>query len=102
MQEGQTWWRRGWGILFLVKDDVLFNEIQITTVPNSLIDAQAIEISLARDKIKVLHLYNPVTIITIGHLDYLIQQLRKKITVVGDFNGHHTIWDPFLPAHKIN
>ena len=22
--------------------------------------------------------------------------------MVGDFNGHHTIWDPSLPYHKIN
>ena len=92
----------GGGILFLIKEGVIFNEIQITTVPNSIIEAQAIEITLARDKIRLLHIYNPVTNITTSHLDHLIQQLGRKFIIVGDFNGHHTIWDPFLPAHKIN
>ena len=53
------------GLLFLIKEDVTFNEIQITTAPNSIIEAQAIEISLARDTVKILHIYNLVTNINI-------------------------------------
>ena len=94
--------REGGGILFLIKEGLKFNDIQLTTVPNSIIEAQAIEVTLARDKIKILHIYNPVTNISINHLDHLVQQLGRKFVVVGDFNGHHTIWDPFLPANKIN
>ena len=90
------------GVLFLIKEDLKFNVIQITSVPNSIIEAQAIEISLARDSVKILHIYNPVTNINISHLDHLIQQMGRKFIMVGDFNGHHTIWDPSLPFRKIN
>ena len=92
----------GGGLLFLIREDLNFNLLQITTIPNSNIEAHAIELSLARDTVSLLHVYNPVTNITINHLDHLIQQLERKFIMVGDFNGHHTIWDPELPDEKIN
>ena len=94
--------RDGGGLFFLIKDGVKFNDYRLTTIPNSIIEAQAIELLLTGERIIILHIYNPVTTINTNHLDHLIQQLGRKFIVVGDFNGHHTIWDPDLPPNKIN
>lgn len=69
---------------------------------SNIIEAQAIEITLGRDSVKILHVYNPVNRIDIRHLDHLIQQLGRKFIIVGDLNGHHTLWDPDLRPDRIN
>ena len=61
---------------------------------NTRIEAQIIEVSLAHDKLSILHIYNPVPTIDSNHLDMLIRQLGRKFIVIGDFNGHHHLWDP--------
>ena len=88
--------------MFLIREDLSFNHFIVNTILNSRIEAQAIEISLGRDSVKLLHIYNPVTSIEIGHLDHLVQQLGRKFIIVGDFNGHHTLWDPDLRLDRIN
>ena len=90
------------GLMFLIREDVNFNNFTVNTILNSRIEAQAIEISLGRDSVQLLHIYNPVTSIEIEHLKYLIRQLGRKFILVGDFNGHHTLWDPNLRLGKIN
>ena len=90
------------GLMFLIREDVNFNNFTVNTILNSRVEAQAIEISLGRDSVQLLHIYNPVTSIEIEHLKYLIRQLGRKFILVGDFNGHHTLWDPNLRLGKIN
>ena len=89
------------GLMFLIREDLSFNHFNVNNISN-IIEAQAIEISLGRDSVKLLHIYNPVNKIEIRHLDHLIQQLGRKFIVVGDLNGHHTLWDPNLRADRIN
>ena len=89
------------GLMFLIREDVGFNHFNIDNISN-IIEAQAIEISLGRDSVKLPHVYNPVTRLEIGHLDHLIKQLGRKFIVVGDLNGHHTLWDPELRIDRIN
>ena len=89
------------GLMFLIREDVGFNHFNIDNISN-IIEAQAIEISLGRDSVKLLHVYNPVTRLEIRHLDHLIKQLGRKFIVVGDLNGHHTLWDPDLRVDRIN
>ena len=90
------------GLMFLIREDVNFNQINVNTIFNSRIEAQAIEISLGRDLVQLLHIYNPVTSINIEHLKHLIHQMGRKFILLGDFNGHHTLWDPDLRLGKIN
>ena len=52
------------------------------------------EIILKYEKIKLLHIYNPDTHININDFSYLVNQLGRKFVIVGDMNGHHTLWDP--------
>ena len=89
------------GLLFLIREDVVFNHFDINNISN-IIEAQAIEISLGRDTVKLLHVYNPVNRLDISQFDHLVQQLDRKFIVVGDLNGHHTLWDPDLRLDRIN
>ena len=86
--------REGGGLLFAIRNDIQHREIPLTEPPNNTIECQAIEISVAHDKIKILNIYNPTTNIEIDHLDHLINQLGRKFIIMGDFNGHHQLWDP--------
>ena len=89
------------GLLFLIREDLSFNHFNINNISN-IIEAQAIEISLGRDAVKLLHVYNRVTRLETNHLDHLIKQLGRKFIVVWDLNGHHTLWDPDLRLDRIN
>ena len=86
--------REGGGLLTLVREDIIAKEIDINTRQNSIIEAQALEITLKYEKIKLLHIYNPETHININDFSYLVNQLGRKFVIVGDMNGHHTLWDP--------
>ena len=86
----------GGGIITLVRHDVKTAEVHLNTHQDSIIEAQAIEITLTQGKIKLLHVYNPESSLNIDHLSHLINQLGRKYLVVGDMNGHHTLWDPYI------
>ena len=70
------------GLMFLVREDIGFRNFNIDNISN-IIEAQAIEISLGRDNVTLLHVYNPVTRLTLGHLDHLIKQLGRKYSSGG-------------------
>ena len=94
--------REGGGLIFLVRDNLKYKHIHINTNQNGIIEADAIEINLAHDKVKILHIYNPEATIDINEFDRLINQMGRKFIIVGDLNAHHTMWDPDLPQAKIN
>ena len=48
--------RVGGGLLILARDDIKAEEIDINIRQNSVIEAQAIEITLKHEKIKLLHM----------------------------------------------
>ena len=67
--------RQGGGIMFLIREDITHQHVNLTDAQNSPIEADAIEISLAHDRLKILNIYNPVTTLNPSHLDHLINQL---------------------------
>ena len=86
--------REGGGLLMLVRDDLRHKSLQVNPIVNSMIEAQAIEIYLAHDKVNILHVYNPEQTLDLEHLDPLVDRLGRKFLIAGDFNGRHTLWDP--------
>ena len=83
------------GLLTYVRDDIKCEAKTINMPQNTHMEAQAFEIHLAHDKVSLLHVYIPPdSNINSNQLDFLVQQLRRKYLIVGDFNGHHHIWDP--------
>ena len=86
--------REGGGLMTLIRDDIKATHVQINTNQNSNIEAQAVEIHLTHNKVKLLHVYNPDSAMNIDNLNHLIEQMGSKYILVGDLNGHHTLWDP--------
>ena len=86
--------RGGGGLLFAIREDLIYREIKLTEPQGNTIECQAIELSIAHDKIQILNLYNPTSTIEIEHLDQLINQMERKFIIMGDLNGHHPLWDP--------
>ena len=84
---------KGGGLLTLIRDDVKAEKKALNMPQNSRLEAQLIEISVAHDKVSLLHIYNPEQNININDLDMLVGQLTRKYIIVGDFNGHHQLWD---------
>ena len=92
--------KEGGGLLILTREDIKADNIQINCRQNSIIEAQSIEITLSREKIKLLHIYNPEDTIEIEDLNHLVNQLGRKFIIVGDINGHHTLWDPNITRNN--
>ena len=88
---------KGGGLLTFIRDDIKAEKKSLNMPQNSRLEAQLIEISLAHDKVSLLHIYNPEQNININDLDMLVRQLTRKFIIVGDFNGHHQLWDPEVP-----
>ena len=84
----------GGGLLTLARDDIKCEPRTLTMPQNTRLEAQAIDVYLAHDKMSLLHIYNPETNLNSNHLDFLVNQLSRKFLIVGDFNGHHSMWDP--------
>ena len=85
----------GGGLLTLIRDDIKCELRPLNTPQDLEMEVQAFDIHLAHDKVTLLHIYNsPEFNLNTDHLDHLVQQLRRKYIIVGDFNAHHHIWDP--------
>ena len=90
----------GGGLLTLIRDDMKCEPRALNLPQNTRLEAQAVDIYLAHDKASLLHIYNPETNLNSNKLDFLVKQLRRKFLIVGDFNGHHHLWDPGI--HSAN
>ena len=92
--------RGGGGLLMLIRDDVVITHTQIDIPQACNIEAQAIEVKLLHEKVKLLHLYNPPPNAEINNFQHLTSQLGRKYIIVGDLNAHHTNWDPFIEENN--
>ena len=99
IRKDRTEWGGG-GLLFAIREDLIYREIKLTEPQGNTIECQAIELSIAHDKIQILNLYNPTSTIEIEHLDQLINQMERKFIIMGDLNGHHPLWDPNVTFTK--
>ena len=91
----------GGGLLTLIRDDIKCELRPLNTPQDLEMEVQAFDIHLAHDKVTLLHIYNsPEFNLNTDHLDHLVQQLRRKYIIVGDFNAHHHIWDPTNPPNQ--
>ena len=92
--------RDGGGLMMLIRDDLPTKEVPIINQQGSILEAQVVEVTLAREKISILHIYNPRTNLVIDHFNHLVNKLGRKFLIVGDMNGHHTLWDPGITNNQ--
>ena len=84
----------------LIRDDIKTQSINLNTHQHSIVESQAIEITIARNKIKLLHVYNPETNLDIRDFKRLVEQIGRSYIIVGDMNGHHSLWDPYIDRNN--
>ena len=92
--------REGGGILTLIRDGVSVSSVPICNPRGSILEVQAVEITAAHEKLKLLNIYNPQTRLNTDHYNHLVEQLGRKFIIVGDMNAHHTQWDPEIPTNN--
>ena len=84
--------RLGGGLLILVRNDLCVIEKQLNIFQNGNLEIQAVSL-YGKEKIDVFNLYNPSRPVTKEEFMFYFNQLNTNSIVVGDFNGHHILWD---------
>ena len=90
----------GGGLIMLIRDGIKTKNLNINIHQRSIVEAQAVEITIARNNIKLLHVYNPETTLDIRDFKLIAEQIGRKYLIVGDMNGHHSLWDPYIQSNN--
>ncbi len=86
--------RRGGGILFLIRKDVIYKQITLNPYANGTLEALALVIHFDGFQCAILGIYNPAAkLFLCQELQSYISQLSvSKILIIGDFNAKHQTW----------
>jgi len=87
---------RGGGIAILVHDDIIAQEKDILPFVGGKLEIQAVVIHTSQGKIDIVNIYNPNQIVTEVEFRHYMSQLDDKAIMIGDFNAHHTLWEPTI------
>jgi exonuclease III len=80
---------RGGGTAILIRQDIKHNEILLPRLKR--MEATAIQLSINKELITLVSVYNPPGQIIERDLDLLIS-VGKKVILAGDFNAKHVMW----------
>ena len=80
--------RACWGVSILVKDGTLHQQITL----NTTLQAVAVNINCHRPMTICSVYLPPNRSVDVVELRQLVKQLPKPFMLLGDFNGHHTMW----------
>jgi hypothetical protein len=78
----------------LVRNDLVSEEIDMQLFQGGQLEVQGVKINTFRSHLSILNIYNPNKNILEPEFLYYFRQLGNEIVVIGDFNAHHTLWDP--------
>lgn len=92
---------RGGGILFYARKDLQYYTKNLTNYQGGILETQCITIKLKRYEMDILNIYNHVDTLNINEFNHYFRQLKSKFLIIGDFNGHHPLWEP-SKRHNIN
>ena len=73
----------GGGLIMLVRDDIKTKNVNLNLHQRSIIEAHAIEVTVERNKIKLLHIYNPETSLDIRDFKNIVDQIGRNYIIVG-------------------
>ena len=80
--------RACWGVSILVKDGIPHQQITL----NTTLQAVAVNINCHRPMTICSVYLPPSRSVDVVELRQLVKQLPKPFMLLGDFNGHHTMW----------
>ena len=82
------------GLLLLVHNTVNYLPKTLTPYPNGKLEIQAITIQSDNQDIDIVNLYNPDNSPSAHEFQHYIDQFSDRFIFLGDFNGHHPLWEP--------
>ncbi|KAI5727897.1 hypothetical protein M8J77_008348 [Diaphorina citri] len=94
----------GGGLAFIIHNSVQYSSVTIPTPrqQDTFLEQQAIAIKSGQTKITLVNIYIPPTSsCDAGYHANIEHLLELEDTILlGDFNAHHDLWDPYLPADQ--
>ena len=94
--------RQAGGVMFLIKNTLQIQTKNLTLYQNGHCEVQVIQIKLSNGVIDILNIYNPRQILSKNEFNFYLDQLGPQYLIVGDFNAHHSLWEPSknsIPNH---
>ena len=86
---------RGGGLAILVRSDVSFSSLPLAAYPGGALEFLSISLHLAgHSRLDFLSVYNPLQSVSEAEFTHYFSQLGRHRVILGDFNGHHPLWDP--------
>ena len=89
--------RRGGGLLMLIRNDVYYSKKVLAPYNNGNgeLKIQVLTIKTNNQDIDIVNAYNPPrNNLTITEFKHYFSQINRNYFIVGDFNGHHPLWEP--------
>jgi hypothetical protein len=86
--------RCGGGVLFLVRNDIMYNCVPLSNYQNGTLEVLAINVYFNKFNCTVVGLYNPASaLFTTAEFSHFINQVHsQKLLIIGDFNAKHITW----------
>ncbi|XP_045130249.1 uncharacterized protein LOC123515571 [Portunus trituberculatus] len=93
---------RGGGVLLAIHDSLVSSPLPIPQSQDGRLEVVAARVGLGGGWLTVAACYNPGG--TAGHREFMhyFSALQPPVLIMGDFNAHHTCWEPDLSPHHHN
>ncbi|XP_068200731.1 uncharacterized protein [Palaemon carinicauda] len=96
---------RGGGVGFFIRKDLKFSILDLGDFPEGSLEVMGVKVGFSFGWEDILMCYNSFksgNCFTSQELDYYFDLLETPALVMGDFNAHHTYWDPHLTDRLVN
>ncbi|XP_045106673.1 uncharacterized protein LOC123501733 [Portunus trituberculatus] len=93
---------RGGGVLLAIHDSLVSSPLPIPQSQDGCLEVVAARVGLGGGWLTMAACYNPGG--TAGHREFMhyFSALQPPVLIMGDFNAHHTCWEPDLSPHHHN
>ncbi|XP_045127731.1 uncharacterized protein LOC123514148 [Portunus trituberculatus] len=93
---------RGGGVLLAIHDSIASSSLPIPQSQDGHLEVVAAKVGLGGGWLTVAACYNPGG--TAGYREFMhyFSALQPPVLIMGDFNAHHTCWEPDLSPHHHN
>jgi len=92
----------GGGLAICIKDNIQYKQMNLRDRLKNKIEAMGIKISHKNNWTNMLLIYNPCNNLSQRDIEYYTEQINDPKIIIGDFNAHHTSWNPNLSQNHIN
>ena len=86
--------KRGGGVLLAIKNTLNFSPLEIPSWQNGHLEFAAVRLKTKNSWVTIAICYNPGGKTSIQEYEHCFSTLPSPILTMGDFNAHHSLWDP--------